>query len=172
LYAAFGKIQNNFVNVFTEATTFSTANIASSTGLSNAVVSGTITLTNTGVISVTMADTNITTTAANGDIIIGMAVDLTGLNSVTASNVNASTSMNTPNIVVTGNVTAANVVASGNISANNITITTVTNVGTILNLTPTVTPPTTPTQGTIYYDSFMNMLRVYNGTAWGNVSIS
>ena len=172
LYAAFGKIQNNFVNVFTEATTFSTANVASGFGLSNAVVSGTITLTNIGVTKVTMADTNITTDAANGNIIIAMAGNLTGLTSISVSNVTIGTLITTPNITVTGNVSTANVTASANITAGNITATTTTNAGTILNLTPLVTPPLTPAQGTIYYDSFMNQLRVYNGVTWGNIAIA
>lgn len=64
LYTAFGKIQNNFVNVFTEATNFSTANVSTGLGLSNSVSAGNILITNAGVTGVVMADTNITTTAA------------------------------------------------------------------------------------------------------------
>jgi hypothetical protein len=42
----------------------------------------------------------------------------------------------------------------------------------VIRLTPLMVSPSSPTQGTIYYDGFMNMLRVYNGTTWGNVALS
>lgn len=40
-----------------------------------------------------------------------------------------------------------------------------------LKLTPTTTP-SSPTAGMIYYDSGMNKLRLYNGTSWGNISVT
>lgn len=101
-----------------------------------------------------------------------MATSLTGLVAVTSDTVTATVAVNTPNITVSGNVITANLVASANITAINIAASGVTNAGTVINLTPTAVPPPVPTQGTIYYDSFMNMLRVYNGVAWGNVSMS
>lgn len=176
LFIAFGKIQDNFDTLFQQATTFKTANIITGTGLAKTPDPDpnidTITITNTGVLSVTMADTNITTTAVNGDIIIAMATSLTGLTDIASGNVNAAIRMNTLNITVSDTVSTANLTASGNITAGNITATTITNAGTVLKLTPIPTAPATPTQGTIYYDSFMNMLRVYNGIQWGNIAIS
>ena len=170
LYTAFGKIQDNFTNVFTEATAFSAANIATSTGLSNAVVSGTVTITNTGVTNLANG-TNIVTSAGNGNIIVSLANVVTGLTSVSANNFIASANINASNVTaVTVNTT--NATATGNISANNVVVTSSTTVGTVMRLTPTSTAPLSPTQGTIYYDGFLNMLRVYNGTSWGNVAMS
>lgn len=41
----------------------------------------------------------------------------------------------------------------------------------VLKLTPT-TQPSSPTEGMIYYDSSSKKLRLYNGTSWGNVSVT
>ena len=61
------------------------------------------------------------------------------------------------------------------INSNTLTVdnsTTVTStIGEFLSLTPT-TEPSTPTTGMIYYDSGMNKLRLYNGTSWGNISVT
>jgi hypothetical protein len=170
LYTAFGKIQDNFTNVFTEATAFSSANIATSTGLSNTVVGGVVTLTNTGVTNVAVG-TNIVTTAGNGNIIVSLANVVTGLTSVSANNFVATANVNASNVTAVS-VNTTNATATGNISANNFIAVSSTSVGTVMRLTPTSTAPLSPTQGTIYYDSFLNMLRVYNGTSWGNVALA
>ena len=44
-------------------------------------------------------------------------------------------------------------------------------VGTFMELTP-IAEPLAPSAGMIYYDSGMNKLRLYNGTSWGNISIT
>lgn len=61
---------------------------------------------------------------------------------------------------------------------NNDNILTVDNSNTVtatveqfLKLNPTTTP-SSPTAGMIYYDSGMNKLRLYNGTSWGNISVT
>lgn len=169
LYTAFGKIQDNFTNVFAEATAFTTANISTSTGLSNSVVAGNITLTNTGVTAVTIG-TNLTASAPNGNIILSLANTVTGLTAITTANITATANVTAANVVATA-VTCVTATATGNVTANVVTALSSTNVGTMLSLTPRNTAPTNPTQGTVYYDSFFNVLRVYNGTAWGNVAI-
>lgn len=171
LYTAFGKIQDNFTNVFTEASSFTAANVAVGAGLGSSTTGGTITIVNGGVVSVTMADTNLTTTAANGAITLGLATTIGGLATVSTTNLVATTQITTSTLVASQTVQAANISVTGNITTSNIAATTSTTVGTFLRLTPTATPPSAPTQGTVYYDSFINMLRVYNGTSWGNVAL-
>jgi hypothetical protein len=171
LYTAFGKIQDNFTNVFTEASSFTSANVAVGAGLGSTTTLGTITIVNTGVVSVTMADTNLTTSAANGAITLGLANTIGGLATISTANLTATSQITTQSLVASGTVSAVNVSASGNISGGNIAAVTSTSVGTFLKLTPIASPPSSPTQGTVYYDSFINMLRVYNGTSWGNVAL-
>ena len=169
LYTAFGKIQNNFVNVFTEASSFTTANIATGSGLSNSVATGTITIVNSGVTSI-VAGTNLTASAPNGAVTLNLSPTITGLTSVTTGTLTA-TSLTSTTAFISGTLGAGNASVSGNLSVGNVSVTGTT-VGTVMKLTPLMTPPSGPTQGTIYYDGFMNMLRVYNGTTWGNVALS
>jgi len=172
LLTAFNKIQDNFVNVFTEATSFSSSNIETGDGLTSTVVGGTVTLVNTGVTNIESTDTNIVVGGAGGQVELSLSSSLDGLSSITTSNINVEFSITSANITSTDYLFANNVVGTGNSSANNLTVTTSTNVGTVMRLTPTMVAPPAPSQGTIYYDGFMNMLRVYNGTTWGNVSLS
>lgn len=171
LYVAFGKIQNNFVNVFTEATSFTSANIITGAGLSNSAVSGTVTLVNTGVTGI-VGDTNIVADSPNGTVTLSLATSLSGLVSVAAGNVNVSATLRSANITSTNSIIANTIVASSNVTANNLSATASTNAGALLKLTPQMTPPASPTQGTIYYDGFLNVLRVHNGLTWGNVALS
>jgi hypothetical protein len=172
LYVAFGKIQNNFVNVFTEATAFTSANITTGSGLSNSTVSGTVTLVNTGVTSIVAGDTNIVANNPNGTVTLSLATSLSGLVSVAAGNVNVSATLRSANITSTNSLIANTITASNNVTANNLSATSSTNAGVLLKLTPQMTPPASPTQGTIYYDGFLNVLRVHNGLTWGNVALS
>jgi hypothetical protein len=172
LYTAFSKIEDNFTNVFSEASSFTAANVAVGAGLGSTTTGGTITIVNQGVVSVAMADTNLTTSSANGAITLGLADTITGLATVSTTNLVATTQITTSSLVVNGTAAAANISTAGNITASNIAATTSTTVGTFLRLTPISSPPPSPTQGTVYYDGFINMLRVYNGTTWGNVALS
>jgi len=40
------------------------------------------------------------------------------------------------------------------------------NVGSLLHLTPVASAPASPAQGDVYYDSTLNVLRVYDGASW------
>lgn len=171
LYTAFSKIEDNFTNVFTEASSFTTANIQAGAGIGSFTTGGTITIVNQGVVSVTTTDTNLTTSSANGAIILGLANTIGGLVAVSTANLTATSTITTQTLVASGQVQAANISVTGNIASGNITATTSTTVGTFLKLTPIPSPPPSPAQGTVYYDSFINMLRVYNGTSWGNIAL-
>ena len=171
LYTAFGKIQDNFTNVFTEASSFTAANISVGAGLGATTTLGTITIVNEGVVSVITTNTNLTTSAASGAITMGLANTITGLATVSTANLTATTQITTQSLVASQTIVAASISVSGNIAGGNISATTSTTVGTFLKLTPIASPPASPSQGTVYYDSFINMLRVYNGTSWGNVAI-
>lgn len=72
----------------------------------------------------------------------------------------------------TGNVlTVDSVDAIVSVSTDNLTTYDYVSVGTFMQLTPG-TAPAGPTAGTVYYDSGMNKLRLYNGTSWGNISVT
>lgn len=172
LFTAFTKIQNNFTNVFTEASSFTAANVAVGAGLSSTTAGGTITIVNTGVTSVAVAGNNLTSTSTDGDITLGLANTIGGLASVSTTNLTVASTTTTSSLVATGTVVAANISVTGNITGGNITAASYTSAGTFLKLTPIASPPASPSQGTVYYDSFINMLRVYNGTSWGNVALS
>lgn len=171
LYTAFGKIQDNFTNVFTEASSFTASNVAVGAGLGSSTTGGTITIVNEGVVSVAVTNTNLTTSSANGNITLGLANTIGGLATISTTNLVATTQITTSTLVASGTIQAANISSSGNITASNIAATTSTTVGTFLRLSPIASPPPSPSQGTVYYDSFINMLRVYNGTSWGNVAL-
>lgn len=51
--------------------------------------------------------------------------------------------------------TIGNITSQGNLTINE-----------VLKITPTATAPTSPTQGTMYYDSVANKLKVYDGSVW------
>jgi hypothetical protein len=170
LLAAFSKIEDNFTNVFTEASSFTAANVATGPGLSNTVASGTITIVNSGVTGI-VAGTNLAASAPNGAVTLTLSPVITGLTSV-ATGTLAATGITSATVQATGNITGGNASVSGTVSAGNVSVTGTTTVGTVMKLTPLLTAPVSPTQGTIYYDGFMNMLRVYNGISWGNVALS
>lgn len=170
LFTAFSKIEDNFTNVFTEASSFTTANVVTGTGLSNTVASGTITIVNSGVTGITTG-TNLTASVPNGAVTLSLSPVITGLASV-ATGTLAATGITSTTVQATGNITGGNIVTAGMISAGNVSVTGTTTVGTVMKLTPLLIAPVSPTQGTIYYDGFMNMLRVYNGISWGNVALS
>jgi hypothetical protein len=170
LYTAFGKIQDNFTNVFVEATSFTSANLVAGAGLSSSTLLGTITIVNTGVTSVATTNTNLTTSASNGAITLGLANTITGLATVSTANLAVTSNTITQTLVVSGTAQIGNISTAGNITAGNIAVTDTT-VTSVMKLTPIAAPPASPSQGTVYYDSFINALRVYNGTSWGNVAI-
>lgn len=122
---------------------------------------GTITITNTGVTKLN-AGSGIGITAATGEITISST--LTNLGTVTS-------------VAVTSNslaVTGSPVISAGTITVelpSNVAVTGSTTVGTFLRLTPS-TAPASPTAGMVYYDSVMNKLRLYNGTSWGNITVT
>lgn len=123
--------------------------------------SGTITVTNTGVTKLN-AGSGIGLTAATGEITISST--LTNLGTVTS-------------VAVTSNtlsVSGSPVITSGTITVDlpsNVTVTGSTTIGTFLQLTPSSTPANA-VAGMVYYDSGMNKLRLYNGTSWGNITVT
>jgi hypothetical protein len=77
LFTAFNKIQNNFTTLFTTASNYNT--FVGNNGIATESTSstGTLKITNTGVINV-IAGTGITVNSANGNVIISMSGDGTG----------------------------------------------------------------------------------------------
>lgn len=71
-----------------------------------------------------------------------------------------------------GNIlTVDSIDATVDIITDNLTTYDYVSVGTFMQLTPT-TEPIGPSAGMVYYDSVMDKLRLYNGTSWGNISIT
>jgi len=100
----------------------------------------------------------------NGTYTDGIVVDYnTGQGRIT---VGASDSLIIRGNGITSPTTLLTVDSSGN--ANVVGSTT---IGTFLKLTPG-SAPSGPTKGTVYFDNSYNKLRVYNGTTWGNVTVT
>lgn len=71
-----------------------------------------------------------------------------------------------------GNIlTVDSIDAIVDVMTNNLVTYDYVSVGTFMQLTPT-TAPAGPSAGMVYYDSAMNKLRLYNGTSWGNISVT
>ena len=104
LYTAFNKTKDNFANLFGNASPFNT--YTGNTGISTTANSstGTVDITNTGVISLT-AGTGITLSGANGDVTISSTGGGGGGSGVTSIGVSSSTLTvtNTP-IISAGNI--------------------------------------------------------------------
>jgi len=77
LYTAFNKIQDNFSNLFAKASPYNTftGNIGISTETNE--VTGTVTITNTGVTKITPG-TGITLSGSNGEVVVSVSGNVTG----------------------------------------------------------------------------------------------
>ena len=71
LYTAFNKTKDNFATLFAQASPYS--NFASGTGITTNSDTNTVTITNTGVVSLTSSDGSIGLSGSNGNIIISAA---------------------------------------------------------------------------------------------------
>jgi hypothetical protein len=132
--------------------TVTSVGISAGTGLqvsgSPVTGSGTISLTNTGVTRIT-AGAGLGVSSATGEVTI-YSTGGAGTGTVTSVAVTSSS------LTVTG---------SPVITAGSATI------GTLLKLTPG-SAPASPAAGDVYYDGTYNKLRVYNGSSWGNVTVT
>jgi hypothetical protein len=158
--------------------------------------SGTISIRNTGVTQLT-AGRGISLSGSNGSITISgvtpssgtvTRIDVTSSKLiVTGSPITSSGTINIEipnNLSLTGNLIAGSITSNttanitGNINAGNlvttgnVTVTGNISLGALVRLTPQTDAPTSPLRGMIYYDSAFNKLRVYNGSAWGNISVT
>lgn len=112
---AFVKIENNFTNLFSQAS--SITNFVGNTGISTSVnaTSGTTTITNTGVTSL-VAGNNISLSQTTGNITISVVGIPDAINAITV------TGNDQPNITTVGNLTtlevAGNVNVGGTISGS------------------------------------------------------
>ncbi len=64
--------------------------------------------------------------------------------------------------------TSVTVTGDGKVGVGTTTPTDTLHVNGTAKLTPQASAPASPTEGTIYYDSTLNKLRCYDGTAWQN----
>jgi hypothetical protein len=160
---AYGRVtsaSNNTVSGTVTSVAMSPGNGIQVSVTGNSNVNPTFTVTNTGVTRLT-AGTGISLSGSNGAI----TVATTGVGTVTGVSV-------TSNALV---VTGSPVTTSGTITVDlpsNIAATGSTTVGTFLKLTPQASAPTSPTAGTVYYDSGTNTLKCYNGTAWKTITMA
>ena len=102
LYVAFNKIQNNFTTLFTQASPFTTFTGTDGISTTSNTLSGTVTITNTGVTGIT-AGTGIAISGSTGNVIISATGD--GNIGVTSVGITSDTLdvSNTP-VVSTGNI--------------------------------------------------------------------
>lgn len=104
LYTAFNKTKDNFTTLFTSASPYNTFIGNTGIGVANNASTGTVDITNTGVVSI-LAGTGITISGSNGDVTISSTGGGGGGSGVTSVGV-ASTTLtvtNTP-IISTGNI--------------------------------------------------------------------
>lgn len=160
---AYGRVtnaSNNNVSGTVTGVAMSPGNGIQVSVAGNSNLNPTFTVTNTGVTRLT-AGTGISLSGSNGAVTIAT----TGVGTVTGVNV-------TSNALV---VTGSPINTSGTITVDlpaNIAATGSTTVGTFLKLTPQASAPTSPTAGTVYYDSGSNTLKCYNGTAWKTITMA
>ena len=93
LRTAFQKINNNFTNLFTTASPFNTFNASDGIGITTNANTGTVTITNTGVTSIT-AGTGVSISGSTGDITIS-AIGGNGNGSGTVTSVGLQPASNT-----------------------------------------------------------------------------
>jgi hypothetical protein len=129
------------------------------------VTAGTIRVTNTGVTKIN-AGAGIAVSSNTGEITVSL---IEGSSVVPAAGGSGEVQFNlgdtlfsSPNFHFDNNDSILTVDNSNTVT---------TTVEQFLKLNPTTTP-SSPTAGMIYYDSGMNKLRLYNGTSWGNISVT
>jgi hypothetical protein len=146
LYLAFNKTKNNFAILANVASPY--VNFVGNTGINVANTTDTITITNTGVLSLTAGDSSINLSGSNGNITItatgggnGGGVSSIGINSSTLS-------VNT--------TTGGNIVSSGNIIVN------------LTSISPTLAG--TYTYPTVTVDQFGRVTTIANAASVGTVT--
>lgn len=147
LFIAFNKVNNNFSTLFSCASSYNTfANGAGITTAANAN-SGTVTITNTGVLSI-IAGTNIAINRANGNVVISATSGGSGGGSVTSVGLNP---VSTSRLVVTNSP----IVSSGTIG---------------IDLATSGVTAGTYSHATITVDGYGRILSAANGTVTGTVT--
>lgn len=123
--------------------------------------SGNINIINTGVTRLN-AGAGILLSGANGNVTI--SASLTG-GTVTSVGVSSSSL----------SVTGSPVTTTGTITVDlpsNVSVVGSTSIGTFLRLVPQASPPSSPSAGTVYYDSGSNTLKCYNGSTWRTITMT
>lgn len=150
LYTAFNKTKDNFSNLFACASPYNT--FTGNAGIATAANSttGTVFLTNTGVLSITPADGSITVTSSNGNVQIA-AVGGGGNGSGTVTSIG-----------ILGAASNARITVSGTpiVSAGNITI----------DLATSGVTAGTYTYPTLTVDTYGRVTTIANGTSVGTVT--
>ena len=129
------------------------------------VSSGTIQVTNTGVTKIN-AGAGIAVSSETGAVTVSL---IDGSSVVAAAGDSGEVQFNLGDTLFSSPNFHFNV--SDNILTVDNSNTITTTVSEFLQLTPTTTP-SSPTAGMVYYDSGMNKLRLYDGTNWGNISVT
>jgi hypothetical protein len=154
------------------------------TGISNNVVSGTVTnvtmVPGAGIQISTAGNTNSSPqfTVINTGVTRvsqGSGILLSGSNgnvTISTTPVAAVTSVALTSSSLT--VTGSPITGAGTINVelpSNVSVTGSTTIGTFMRLTPG-TAPSSPTAGMVYYDSGSNTLKCYNGTSWLTITMA
>jgi hypothetical protein len=141
--------------------------------------SGAITVTNSGVTKIT-AGAGITVSSEAGTVTVSMTSPGGGSSSLVAGSQGEIQFNSGGDFFATANLTfepSGNILtvdsvdAIVDVSSSILVAYDYVSVGTFVQLTPT-TEPASPSAGMVYYDSAMDKLRLYNGTSWGNITVT
>lgn len=152
--------------------------IALSGSNGNVTISSTVqsqgTVSRVDVVSNTLTIVNGSVTRS-GTISVDIPSNVTLAGNLISNTVTTNTLAVTTTATFTGTATAGNLVTTGNISGGNLTVTgstqlATTNITNFFKLTPLTTAPTSPGEGTVYYDSTSHKLKVYTGSAWETIT--
>lgn len=149
LFTAFTKTRDNFANLFACASPYVNFTANTGIGVSSNANSGTVDITNTGVISVA-AGTGISLNSSNGAVTISVSGDANGniVAGVTSVGIN-STTLNV------GTTVGGNIVSAGNV---------IVNLPTIANVAGTYTYPT------VTVDSYGRVSNISSANSVGTVT--
>ena len=121
--------------------------------------------------NLTFPDESVQTTAYLGSTGAPTLQDITGSGSTTDQAITITNDTESNNKTTGALIVHGGIGANGNIHGTQIHSSGSVNIGTFLKLTPG-TAPSTPDEGTVYYDSTAHAIKVYTGSGWETLAFT